>query len=118
MTNPLKGDHAIRIGGRDYTLRYSVNACCELEDAAGRCIGEIVASLDDGDRMSVKLMRQVFWAGLIEHHGVSHKEAGDLMSEAGFEAAAQAIGAAFAKAFPQAEAGDAKADPKNGAATG
>lgn len=100
MANPHRGEVSFKAGEKDYTLCFTINAVCELEDRLGKSVGEIVS---DMGRISV--VRAVLWAGLLHHHKVSIEQAGEIMHEAGAAATAQAINAAMAMAFPQPEAG-------------
>jgi len=111
MANPHRGEVALG----DHTLVFSINAICDLEDALGRSITEIGTEMETG--LSMRTLRAVIWAGLQERHpGTSEKQAGDIISEVGVPAAGEAVSAAFAAAFPQAEAEGKKARPRKGAA--
>lgn len=107
MANPLKGEVVFEAAGAVYTLRWSTNAMCELEEASGRGLNSIVRELaswgpalgPDGrtplpetdaqqqartDRIKVSTVRLVFWAMLRDHHpGIDLRQAGDLMQHAG-----------------------------------
>lgn len=105
MANPHKGEATLTAGERSFTLVYTINSICELEDALNKGINEIVT---DMARMSV--MRAMLWAGLMDKHAMSLKEAGDVMHEAGLKAVTVAVNSALANAFP-AEKGS-KANPR------
>lgn len=111
MANPHRGEVALG----DHTLVFSINAICDLEEALGRGISEIGVEMETG--LSMRTLRAVIWAGLQERHpGTTEKQAGDVISKVGVPAAGEAVSAAFAAAFPQAEATGGKARPQKGAA--
>lgn len=103
MGNPHKGDVTFEAGGRSYTLRFSVDALCALEEVSGRGIVALSTELSDMDRVSLTLLRKVVWAGLREHHpDIDMKSAGELIVEAGGLAAMMGVvGTALSRAFPQ-----------------
>lgn len=100
MANPHRGEISLKAGDKAYTICFTINSVCELEDRLGKSVGEIV-----GDMGRISVVRAVLWAGLLHHHKVSLEQAGEIMHEAGAAATAQAINAAMAMAFPQPEAG-------------
>lgn len=108
--NAHKGEVALG----DHTLVLSVNAICELEEKLGKGIDKIGEELGEGVRM--RTLRAVVWAGLLEKQpDTKETDAGRIIGEVGIEAAVQAVGNAFAAAFPQGEA-SGKARPRKGAA--
>ncbi|WP_173931391.1 GTA-gp10 family protein [Chelativorans sp. Marseille-P2723] len=105
MANPHRGSVALQVGGRAYTLSFSVNALCELEDALGQPVAQIANALNDPDTARLSTVRALVWAGLRDHHDeVGVKEAGDIITDAGIPACMEAIGKAFKAAFPEQEA--------------
>lgn len=101
--NPHKGEVQFSAGGKNYTLRFSIDAICALEGETGRGIVALISELQDPDKMSLRLARQVLWAGLQEHHPeLTVKEAGELIPKAGgMLKVMETFGAAFSAAFPQ-----------------
>lgn len=120
MANAHKGELAFTAGAKDYTLRFSANAICELEQQVDRAAADIVAALGGTPRYS--LIRAVLWAGLTEHHpAITLKTAGEIMDElGGLAAAMRVVTKGLVLAFPDAPQGaETKAeDPPNGAGTG
>jgi tail tube GTA-gp10-like protein len=118
MGNPHKGEIAFTLDKTVYTLRYSINAMCELEDRMGTTVVEIGALMSDPTKLSIGMVRSIFWAGLRDHHEVvTEQDAGRLMDALGLVNAAQMIGKAFTAAFPEVQAsGPLPAAP--GASTG
>lgn len=110
MANSQRGEVAFLAGDSSYTLSFSINALCELEDALGDGVNAIAAQLGNPGAVRIKTLRAVLWAGLLDHHdGLSIDDAGRVMTEAGIPATMAAIGKAFAAAFPDAKP-DAKAN--------
>lgn len=105
MANAQRGEVTLTHGGVDYTLRYDVNAICNLEDALDKPIGEIVASMGE-DNVSMRLVRAVFQAGLSP--AVTLETAGQIMSEIGTSQISEKVGRAFSLAFPESDADEGK----------
>jgi hypothetical protein len=101
MANPHKGEVSFDANGAAYTLRYSINAICELENETGKGIVALMTELEDPTRMSMTLARQIMWAGLREHHpDITVKAAGELISAAGgLMRFVQVLNTAFAESF-------------------
>lgn len=117
MANPHRGDVDLAAGGKTYRLRLDINAIAELEDHTGQSINEIAAALNDPATMRMSLARAVFWGAMRSTHPeVSIKDAGEIMHEAGFAEAMEAVGKAFLLAFPEAEASDSGRPRKAGKA--
>lgn len=112
MANPHKGEVAFKAGDATYTLRFSIDALCSLEDITGKGIIALSNELSNAERLSVTLLRQVLWAGLQEHHkGLDLKEAGELIAAAGgVVAMVEIIARAFEATFPEKK-GDGVAHP-------
>jgi hypothetical protein len=100
MSNPHRGEVALVAGDQTYTLAYTINSVCELEEELGQSLAEIVAGMG-----RLKVIRAVLWAGLLRHHKMSIDEAGDVMDAAGVPATVEAVNKAIASAFPPPEAG-------------
>jgi len=111
MANPHKGETGFDAGGVSYTLRFSVDAICALEEIAGKGVVAIAADLSDPERVSMSLLRKVLWAGLRQHHAeLDLQAAGELILAAGGLVAAMGlIGKALSAAFP--EGGDPPPPP-------
>ena len=76
-----RGEVIIRTeDGKEYTVRFSVEALCHLEETFGKSFIEIARELNDVNKLSVTVMRKVLWAGLIEYQpNMTLKEAGELI---------------------------------------
>lgn len=91
----------------DYRLALDFNALCLLEDE----VGPIGAAMEKIGQGSFKTLRALVWGGLQRHHeGITVKQAGEIVSDVGFDKAFDAIVAAMQSAFPPVSAeGKAKA---------
>ena len=117
MANPHRGGVSLRVGDRDYTLSFSVNALCELEDEIDKPVSEIVAEIQNLEKVRMKSVRSLIWASLRDHHGdISMAEAGQIATDAGMQACMEKVGEAFRFAFPQAPKAGGKANPPKAAA--
>jgi hypothetical protein len=111
MANKQRGEVGFELDGVNYTLRFSTNAMCELEDATGVPVLQLANSLQDERSVSIKTLRAMFAAGLSDTSDISIKEAGDIIDGLGIPRAGELIGQAFMAAFPEADS-DAVGKPK------
>lgn len=101
MSNPHRGEVALPAGDATYTLVYTTNAVCALEEDLGQSLAEIVNGMG-----RLKVMRAVLWAGLLERHQLGKPEdAGPIMDAAGVPAVVEAVNRAISSAFPPPDAG-------------
>lgn len=93
----IKGD--VRLG--KHMLRMDFNALCDAEeDFPGIMQGEV-------DIKSFRAVRALVGHALAAHHpGLSDREVGDIIHEAGIQEAASAVTDAMAASFPSAEASE------------
>ena len=104
MANPVKGAVSFEAAGKSYTLSYSINALCELEEMLGEGVTEVAAKMGGKGGTRLSLIRALFWAGLRDHHPeVTIVESGELMREYGIQETSEIVGRAFMLAFPQAD---------------
>ena len=104
MTNRFKGEVPLQCGDIVYTLRFSANALCELEDALGMGINKIVASMADPDTMRMKTMMTVVWAGLRERHpDITLAQAGEIITDIGLTRTMETVNEAFVLIFGKAD---------------
>lgn len=94
----MRGTVEIEANGRTYTLRFTTNALCRLEEAAGRSFGALVDDL--GGAVNMNTLRLMIWAGI---GGIGKEVAGDIIDAIGIERAVSLIGEAINAAFPQPE---------------
>lgn len=106
MANPHKSEVAFKVGETEYTLKFSTNAICELEDRLDKGLNTIVANME-----RLTTVRALLWAGLrAKHPEVNIAQAGEMIDRLGMPEVTEVIGRALTAAFPVAE----EADPKNG----
>lgn len=127
--NPHKGEVTFNAGEATYTLRFSIDAICALEEKLGRGILDIVAEMQSwapppaGEtaaqakarigRLRMGLVRAMFWAALRDHHPkIDMRQAGELIVPAGgMNEVVGLIGQALVLAFPAAEGEASSQDP-------
>ena len=69
---------SIELSGKQYTIEFDINSGCDLEDAAGKSIGEVVN--DALTNLSLTSNRLMLWGGLRKHYpDMTLTEAGDLL---------------------------------------
>jgi len=118
MANANRGEVSFRVDGKEYTLRYSTNALCELEDKLDLGIHEIAQRLANKETLRLKMVRAVLWAGLRDHHpDLTIEEAGELVSKAGMVDLLDKVGEAFTRSFGGGEGTEAR-PPAASAASG
>ncbi|NWJ24771.1 hypothetical protein [Rhizobium sp. RM] len=104
MANPNLGQVHLQAGDEEYRISFGINALCELEDVFGKSVQKIVEEDLNGDDITMKAVRNVVWAGLLDQHPeITVKEAGNVVSKAGMQNCMDAISKAFALAFPEAK---------------
>lgn len=65
----------ITIGEKDYTVEYTFNSMCEMEEKTSR-------SITTFETMSFSTVRAFLWAGLLEYnHSISLAQAGKLVEK-------------------------------------
>lgn len=106
MANPHKGEVELKAGDETYILRYSIDAICALEKRMGKSFPVIAGDMNDPEKFTVGLVREVLYAGLEENHPeLSLKDAGELIIAAGgLVGVMQVVSEGFAAAFPKTEA--------------
>lgn len=98
-----KGEVSLEADGKRFTLVFSVNALCELEERLGEAVSDIGSLASKGKRFST--IRTVFLCGLLDHHpDLTERDAGNIISAIGIDKADAACAEAFALAFPEAKA--------------
>jgi hypothetical protein len=100
MTNSFRGEVPLQVGETTYTLRFSANALCELEDALGMGINKIAAQMADPETMRMKTVMTVVWAGLRDRHpDITLAQAGEILTDASLSRAMEAVSKAFILTF-------------------
>ncbi len=100
MANKLKGEVSFQSGEKTYTMRFSANALCELEDALEMGVNTVATQLANPESMRLKMVRVVFWAGLRDHHPeITLHQAGEIITDVSLTAAMGLVSKAFELAF-------------------
>lgn len=106
MANPHKSEVAFKVGDTEYTLKFSTNAICELEERLDKGLNTIVSNME-----RLTTVRAMLWAGLqSKHDSITLQKAGEIIDQCGMPAATEAIGRALNAAFPRPD----EAASKNG----
>lgn len=72
----------ITINGKNYKIEYGFNAVCSLEDTVHQPLSVVMQQILDGV-VDLRLMRAVFWAGLLAHNrGMTLERAGAILDQA------------------------------------
>jgi hypothetical protein len=111
MAGNVKGEVRFEAEGASYTLVFTIDALCALEDRVNKSVEQIGAEMGKSPRLS--LLRALFHAGLREYQpSISEKKAGEIMQGIGLDKAGALIGEAFTAAFANPEAETAEVPPK------
>lgn len=106
MANLHRGSVSLQTGDRTYTLSFSTNALCELEDRTGKTIQVLANALNVPDGVSLKMVRDLLWGALRDHHeDTDIHTAGEVIDTVGLPDVMEAIGKALRAAFPDAKGG-------------
>ena len=94
MANPHRGEVEIKAGEKAYTLVFTINAICDVEEETG---ADLLADLT---RLSK--VRLMLYAGLrTRHPEISRADAGAIIETIGVDVVQQAIVKALEIAFPK-----------------
>lgn len=116
MANLQKGEVSLPAGEETYTLSFSVNAFCRMEEADGRPFSEILEDLADAKSLTMQKLRWFVHMALSDHHpDLTPDDAGRIiMNAGGIEAVMVAVGKGLAASAPQEASGTPR--PPNRAA--
>lgn len=118
MANPMKGEASAVLGdGTSLTLVYDFNALCEVEEAAGKSISEVLAEISKGSPRLSTARALVFGGLRARHPEMTLEEVGPLIMSDG-QALTEAMQKALLAAFPNAEGKKAGNAPKPRRGTG
>ena len=85
MANPNRGEVELKAGDDTYTLVFTINALCDIEEAHP---GLNIL----GDISKLSNIRYLLLAGLCARHpDIKKADAGNILQEAGFEATQSAV---------------------------
>lgn len=117
MANKERGEMSFVAGDVTYTLAFSIDAICHMEEATGKGVIALTREFADPSKISVSVARAALWAGLRENHpGITLQQAGELIPAAGGLAVImEHVAAAITAAFPRP---DGKSRPRKAAGSG
>lgn len=110
----LKGEVGFTAGDAAWTMVFSANALCVLEETFGIGVNDISGLMKEAPGMV--LFRKLFFAGLADYHPeVTLLGAGRLISQYGINESGELIGQALTAAFGDGGDGKPAARPREGA---
>jgi len=108
MANQHKGEYSFEVDGKSYTLRFSADTICDLEERLDKSMSQISELMSDPATMSMRTVRQFFFAGLVAKHGNLDAESMGLLFKALSPVEAmQHVVKSFSLAFAEAEGNEA-----------
>lgn len=118
MGNKHRGVVSAEIGGETVNLRLATNEWAELEEELGKSTGAILRQFQEmaaDEDLNMRFLRTVFRAALsYSKPDVTHREAGEMMTEHGLPETAALVGKAIMASMPEQEEG--KGNPPKAAA--
>ena len=91
MTNPLKGQTLVNLGGKDYTCRLNVDAIIKIETQLDKGILTITQKLSEADVRMGELVCILLHAIRGGGNTVSEKDIKDLIQETGIVSTCSAV---------------------------
>lgn len=118
MANKVIGEVSFKLGDKDYTMCFNNDALVQLEDQLDRGIVAITTEMQkwskEPERVRLKWIRAMLWAGLRKHHpNMTIEQAGELIDNSNGGDMMSVITDAMQKAFGDSEMKEAR--PMNGA---
>lgn len=108
MTNIARGIVSLPYNGENLQLRIATNEWCELEDEFGKGTDEIATDFEvmvTSGKLKMGLLRSFFRAALAASRpGITHEEAGEIMSNIGLVEAGEVIGKVIIASMPEVKA--------------
>lgn len=100
MTNAVRGLVTAELGGKTWSLEYTIDALCQLEDLLDLSALDILASVARGNTR-LGLTRALIWAALRVHHPeVTVAQAGEMIRHADGKAFVAKVSDAFLQCWP------------------
>ena len=114
MTNKIRGEVAVALGGRDWTMRPTFQAICEIEGRTGKDILVVARECWDG-RFCAVTVAAVVWAGLRAAHddAPDFEAVGAMLVEQGITTFFEPVLAFLANALAGLSAGEGEGEAKN-----
>jgi len=92
----------IVLDGKEYTLRFDLNAFAELEEIYGS-VEEALKKMEEG---SLKAIRSLIWVGLLhQNEHLTQKQVGSMITFNNLEELGKALAEAMEGAMPKIEQG-------------
>jgi hypothetical protein len=83
LANKNKGEVSFEVNEKSYTMRFSANALCELEDVLNMGVNDVAEQMAKPKNLRIKTVRGIFWAGLRDYHPeITITQAGELIGKA------------------------------------
>lgn len=112
MANPHKGEFAFEAGGEKFTLCFSADAVCNLEDALELTINQIGEAMQNAATLRLSTVRTMFGFALKDRHpDLDDARVKDIFKMLTAVEAIVLVSKAFAQSFGQEEAAGAGANP-------
>jgi len=97
--NPHKGESILKVGDREYKIKFTTNCMCLMEDELGIPIIQIYKN------MGMRECRVLVWGGLKHYQpDTTLERAGEILDQVGNEECMGKVAEAFINAFPEASA--------------
>lgn len=101
MANKHRGEVALQAGEKTYTIHFSTNALCNLEEALGMSVSQLSEEFAS-QAVGFRELRKILWAGMRDNHPDLDLEAiGEIIDAAGFTVSMEIVLKAFVAAFPE-----------------
>jgi hypothetical protein len=103
----LKGEYSFKApkeegeGEDTFVMRLDTNAFCEIEEALGLTLPELMAHLNQAP--SLRLYRGVVYGALFHHHGLTIEQCGDLIQRVGIEKMTAHVNSLVESVMPEAK---------------
>jgi hypothetical protein len=100
LANKNRGEVSFEANEKSYTMRFSANALCELEDVLNMGVNDVAEQMSKPKNLRIKTVRGIFWAGLRDYHPeITIQQAGELIQDITLPRCLELIGKAFNLAF-------------------
>lgn len=115
MNQQANPDQQVEIGGKSYTLRFSVKAQAALQDYYGlKSLSELVALMNSKAILEIADLVAILWASLRRFHpSITKDQAMDMIDDLGIEAANEVINAVLVAGNPVPKEGETPGPPRN-----
>ena len=112
--NLLKGEVPLKVGNKEYKLKFTTNSLCELEDRLDKGVSEIILSASK-NILPINQVRCLLYCACLQYHKeeiTSLEAAGHLIDVAGFRETWAAVVNAIAACLPDKEEAQKKTPGK------